>query len=93
MLVSMSREFAACAAAVSCAPASSEDLAGVRSAADGTECSGRRQLLTSSAVMAIVVASGVLASPAAAEDGANPITGTDAPLTLAEPSGTKGVSV
>lgn len=85
-------EFAACAAAAPRAPASSDDLARVRLAADSAECSGRRQLLSSSAIMAVVVASGGWAHPAAAEDGANPITGTDAPLTLAEPSGTKGVS-
>lgn len=41
-------------------------------------------------MMAVAVASGGWASPAAAEDGANPFTGTDAPLTLAEPSGSEG---
>lgn len=46
-------------------------------------------MLSSSAMIAVALA-GSAASPAGAEDGANPVTGTDGPLTLAEPSGTAG---
>lgn len=51
----------------------------------------RRQLLPLSAAAALAAAGLRWAPSAAAEPGANPVTGTRGPLTMAEPTDTKGV--
>ncbi len=42
---------------------------------------------------AAIAAAAAWAPAARAEDGANPVTGTDAPLTLAQPTDTEGVRI
>jgi hypothetical protein len=53
----------------------------------------RRQLLSAGAGAALVASSVAWTPAAGAEPGANPVTGTREPLTMAEPTDTEGVRI